>query len=195
MPTVDIPIKDPKNPPALKLPEKCVHCGKPREATMTMSIHMGVEKRSRQVVMEIPVPMCTEGERLERGVAKVTLVPFLVGGLLIGAAAFVPAWLIAPQGTTPQTLNFDLVFGGFVGLIAGIMGGTLVEFVFRLLFTPVYGRLLVDRPLTVMDIFSDSENFVGLSAKLSKDKKQLQLKFERDDVAREFVQMNLREKS
>ncbi len=189
---VNLPIQDPKNPPTLKFPARCVHCGRPTEETLPVKMPMGVEKRSKTVILELPLPMCAQGANLERSVAKVTLAPFLVGGLLIGLAAFVLAWLLTPEPPlqTVQTRFFGLVIGAFVGLIAGILGGSLVELAFKLLFAPVYGQLLMKRPLTAVEIFSDTENYVGLSAALSKDKKQLKLTFEREEIGREFQQLN-----
>lgn len=188
-----LPIQDPKKPPALKFPPRCVHCGQPTTETLPVKLPMGVEKRSRQVVLEFSLPMCAEGAKLERSLARVTLIPFLAGGLLIGLAGFVLGWLFAPEPPlqTLQTRFFDVVIGAFVGLTAGILGGMAVETVFKLLFAPVYGKLLLRRPLTAVEIFSDTENYVGLSATLSPDKKQLKLTFEREDVGREFQQINI----
>jgi len=161
---------------------------------MPMKLNMGVQKRQQVVLMDMPVPLCKACEQKERKVTMVTLVPFLIGGLLVGAIAFVPAWLIAPQGTMPQTMNFDLVFGGFVGLIAGIIGGTLVEFVLKIVFAPAYGKLLLKRPLTALSVFNDSEDVIGLSAKFADEKKKLKLTFENEEIAREFAVLNPQEK-
>ena len=122
-----------------------------------------------------------------------TLVPFFVGGLLVGIVVFVPAWLLTPQGTTPQTFNFDLIVGAFVGLIAGLIGGTLVEFVSKFVFAPAYGRLLLKRPPTVLSLFNDSEDVISLSAKFADEKKKLRLTFENDEIAREFAALNPQE--
>lgn len=188
--TIDLPISDPKNPPKIKFPDRCVNCGRPKHVVLPMKLTMGVEKRGQGVLMDFPVPLCAECERKEKQVTLVTLIPFLIGGFITGVIAFVPAWLLAPQGTTPQTLNFDLVFGGFVGLIVGLIGGTVVEFVAKLLFAPVYGRLLLKRPLSVVSLFNDSEDVVGLSAKFTDKKKSLKLTFENDGMAKEFGQIN-----
>jgi hypothetical protein len=192
--TVDIPIKDPKKPPSLKFPERCTNCGKPKETVLPLKLNTGVQKRGQMVLMDMPMPLCKACEQKERKVTMVTLIPFLVGGLLVGVVAFVPAWLIAPQGTTSQTIGFDWVFGGFVGLIAGITGGTLVEFVLKFVFAPAYGQLLLKRPLTVLSVFNDSEDVIGLSAKFADEKKKLKLTFENDEIAREFAALNLQEK-
>ena len=188
--TVEIPIPDPKKPPKLTFPDRCVNCGKPKHVVLPMKLNMGVEKRGQGVLMDFPVPLCAECERKEKRVTFVTLIPFLIGGFIAGVIAFVPAWLLAPQGTTPQTLNFDLVFGGFVGLIVGLIGGTVVEFVAKLLFAPMFGQLLLKRPLSVVGLFNDSEYVIGLSAKFTDKKKSLRLTFEHDGIAREFDQLN-----
>lgn len=191
--TLTLPIPDPKNPPVLKFPPRCVHCGQPTPETLPVKMAMGVEKRSRPVMLEFALPMCAEGAKLERSLAKVTLIPFLVGGLVIGLAGFILGWLFAPEPPlqTVQTRFFDVVIGAFVGLTAGILGGMAVETFFKLLFAPVYGKLLLQRPLTAVEIFSDTENYVGFSAALSPDKKQLKLTFEREEVGREFQQLNV----
>ena len=192
--TVEIPIKDPKKPPSLKFPERCTNCGAPKEAVLPLKLSTGAQKRGQMVLMDMPVPLCRVCEQKERKITNVTLVPFVIAGLLVGAIAFVPAWLIAPQGTTPQTLNFDLVFGGFIGLIAGVVGGTLVEFVLKLVFAPVYGQLLLKRPLTVLSLFTDSEDVIGLSARFTDGTTKLKLTFENDEIARGFAALNPLEK-
>lgn len=116
---------------------------------------------------------------------------FTIVCFLICAIAAIPAWLIAPQGTTPQTSNFDLAFAGFVGVTVGAMGGTAFEFVLKLLFAPAYAKLLLKRPLTVLSFFNDSEEVIGLSAKFTDGKKSLKLTFENDEVGREFEVLNL----
>ncbi len=192
--TLTLPISDPKKPPAVKFPPRCVHCGQPPAEFLPLQIPMGVQKRSGAVMLKLNVPMCVEGAKLERGIARVTLVPFLLGGLLTGLPAFVLVWLLTPENfvssTSRAAVFADLILGAFAGLVVGLFGGTLVEMASKLLFTPVYGKLLVKRPLTVLEILSDIENVLGFSAALSQDKKQLTLTFERENVGREFQQLN-----
>jgi len=188
--TVEVPIKDAKNPPKLKFPDRCVNCGKPKQVVMPMKLNMGVEKRGQGVLMDFPVPLCAECEKKERRITYVTLVPFVVVGFILGAIAFVPALLIAPEGTTPDTYNFPFVFAGFVGIVIGAIGGTVVEFVLKFLFAPAYGQLLLNRPLTILSFFNDSEDVIGLSAKFTEKKKSLKVTFENDEVAREFKRLN-----
>src|SRR4030095_2505823 len=170
---VEVPIKDPKNPPALKFPDRCVHCGKPKHTVMPLKLNMGVEKRGQGVLMDLPVPLCADCERKERRVTNVTLLPFTLAGLLICGLAFIPVWWITPDGTTVQTIGFAPLMGVFAGMIAGIIGGTIIEFILKLLFAPAYGQLLLKRPLTIFSLFNDSEDVIGLSAKFTDGKKSL----------------------
>jgi hypothetical protein len=194
---INIPIQDPKNPPSVKFAALCVHCGQPTADVLPLAIPMGVQKRSEPVIMKLPVPLCAEGAKLERGLAKVTLIPFLIGGLLIGIPAFFLAWLLTPENfissTSRAAVFADLILGAFAGLMAGLIGGSLIEMAFKLLFAPAYGKLLLKRPLTVLEILNDTETCVGFTAALSKDKKQLQLTFEHEQVGREFQQLNNRQ--
>jgi hypothetical protein len=183
-------IKDQKNPPVLKLPARCVNCGNPQETTMKIGLNMGVQKRSKPVMMDVVVPMCNVCAEKERSVTKVTLVPFLAAGSMIGIVVFVIVALISPEGTTSQTVSLPFVLGGTAGLIAAVISGTAVEFVAKLLFTPFYGKLLVKRPLTVFGVFNDSEDVIGLSFRFGEKKKSLKLIFENEDIAREFTSLN-----
>ena len=189
--TVEIPIRDKKNPPALKFPERCVHCGKPKYAVLPLKLSMGVEKRGQGVLMDMPVPLCADCERKERRITNVTFLPFLIGGVLICAIVFVPVWLITPDGETIQTIGFAPAVGAFAGVIAGLIGGSVVEFGLKFLFAPAYGRLLLKRPLSIFSLLNDSEDVIGLSAKFTDQKKSLKLTFENDEVGREFESLNL----
>jgi len=192
--TVEIPITDKKKPPVLKFPERCANCRKPKHVVMPMKLNMGVQKRGQGVLMDLPMPLCVECEKKERRITNVTLLPFFIAGLLVCVIVFIPVWLITPDGTTAQTLGFSVTVGTFVGLIAGVVGGTIVEFVLKLMFAPVYGQLLLKRPLTVFSLFNDSEDLIGLSARFTKEKKSLKLTFENEEIAREFEKLNTSEK-
>ncbi|MEW6406704.1 MAG: hypothetical protein AB1649_33400 [Chloroflexota bacterium] len=157
---------------------------------MKITFNMGVEKRSRVVMMELVVSLCNEHAAQERRIASATLVPFLVGGAIFGAIAFVPALLLSPEGTMPDTTSFPFVFGGFVALVVGTISGTAVEFITRLLAAIKYGSMLRKRPLTIFQFFADTEYLPGLSAKLARDKKSLYLEFENADFGREFARLN-----
>lgn len=187
---IQIPIRNLKKPHGLKFPQRCTNCGKAQEEVLTLSLHTGSQVRSLPQVLAFKVPMCKACAEKERSIAKVTLIPFLVGGLIFGVIAFIPAAFIAPEGTTPQTLNFPIVFGGFVGLIVGVIFGTIVEFVVKMLSMPSYGKTLARRPLTAFSLFHATDEFVGISVNLLVEKKVLQFEFENEEIAREFAKLN-----
>src|SRR5690606_25945943 len=112
------------NPPELKLPERCVHCGKAKEELLALSFDMGVQRKNQPVVMKIPVPMCKKCAEKERSIAKVTMIPFLIATLIFGIIAFLPATLMVPENPAPEniyTVGFPFMVGGFVGLVVGII--------------------------------------------------------------------------
>jgi hypothetical protein len=193
--SIDIPIMDKKNPPTLVFGTRCVNCGKPNETMLGISLQMDAQKRGQPVIMKLDVPMCTACADKERGIAKVTLVPFLIGGFLVGLLVFIPVVLIAPDGTSTQTLSMPWVIGGIAGLIAGLIGGSLVEFLVKILAAPFYGRLVTRRPLTLFALLTESDQLLGLAAKFSRESNMVQLIFENEDVAREFKKLNPTERS
>jgi len=191
---INIPIYDLKKPPVLKFPECCVSCGKPKDTTLCITLNMGVQKQSRTVTMQLTIPMCNTCAEKERSIAKVTLIPFMIAGFLIGVIVFVPVAFITPEGTTSQTIGFPLVVGAFAGLIAGMIGGTVVEFFVKMLAVPVYGKLLARRPLTLLGFLTENDQLIGISAKFLRETKIVQLEFENEEIAREFAQLNSLEK-
>jgi hypothetical protein len=146
------------------------------------------------VQLEFGVPMCADCVAKENRIGNVTWLPFFIVGLLVCAVVFVPVWLFSPEGTMPQTYALPYVLGAFVGMIAGIAVGTLVEFGLKLLLAPAYGKLLLKRPLTVFLVLNDAENLIGLSTRFADNKKILKLTFENDEIAREFLALNPQEK-
>lgn len=188
--SLDIPIKDKKNPPALKFPDQCVNCAKTKETMLGITLQMGVQKRGQNVAMDIKVPMCNACADKERGIAKVTLIPFLIAGVVIGLIVFVPVTLLAPEGTSTQTFSLPWMVGSIAGLIAGILGGTVAELIVKTMAVPFYGKLVMQRPLTVFGIFSESDQLIGISAKLLREVSKVHLTFENDTIARAFEKLN-----
>ncbi|MFN3490590.1 MAG: hypothetical protein ACK40V_00050 [Anaerolineales bacterium] len=187
---IQILISDLKKPPLLKLPERCVNCGKNKEEILSLNFDMGVQKKSGQVIMKIPVPMCNACAAKERSIAKATLIPFVIGGAIFGAIAFVPAFIFSPEGVTPDTATFPYTFGAFVGLVVGTIFGTIIEAIVKIISIPVYGKLITIRPLTILSFFSNTDDLIGISAKFIKDKKQIQLQFENQEIENEFKILN-----
>ena len=192
--TVDIPIKDPKKPPKLNFPDRCVNCGKPKARTWSVKLSTGAQKSGQMVQLEFDVPLCAECVAKENKIGNVTWIPFFVVGLLACIVVFVPVWIFSPEGTSPQTYALPYVLGAFAGMVAGIVAGSLVEFGLKLLLSPMYGKLLLKRPLTILSVLNDSENLIGISAKFAEQRKILKLTFENDETGREFSALNSQEK-
>lgn len=190
---VDVPIKDPKKPPNLVFPDRCVNCGKSKVKTFPVKLNTGAQKRGQMIQVEFDVPLCTECTAKENKIGNVTWIPFFLVGLIACVVVFFPVWLLVPEGPTLQTSEFPLVLGAFVGLMAGMIVGTLVEFILKMSFAPSYGKLLLKRPLTILSIFTDSEDMIGLSTRFADQKKVLKMSFENDDIGREFMALNSQE--
>lgn len=193
--TVDVSIKDPKKPPKLTFPDRCVNCGKPKARTWSIKLNTGAQKRGQMIQLEMDVPLCAECAAKENKIANVTWLPFFITGLLAFVIVFIPVMLISPEGTTAQTINMPYILGAVAGLFAGMIVGTLVEFGLKMLFAPAYGKLLLKRPLTVFSALTDSEDLIGLSTRFADGRKRLNLSFENDEIAREFVALNPQEKT
>ena len=192
--SVDVPIKDPKKPPKLNFPDRCVHCGKSKARTLPIKLNAGAQTKSGQMIqLAFDVPLCAECTLKENKLGNVTWIPFFIAGLLSCIVVFIPVWLMSPEGTTAQTYALPYVLGAFVGMIAGMIVGTLVEFILKMVFAPAYGTLLLTRPLTIFSVFNDSEDLIGLSTRFTNGRKTLTMMFENDDIAREFIALNPQE--
>lgn len=194
MVTVDIPIKDPKKPPKLTFPDRCVNCGKPKSRTWAVKLNTGAQKKGQMIQLEMDVPLCADCVTKENRIGNVTWIPFFAVGILVCAVVFVPVMLVAPEGTNPNTYMFPYVLGASVGMAAGMLVGTLVEFGLKLLMAPIYGKLLLKRPLTVISVLNDSENLIGFSTRFAENRKILKITFENDEIAGEFRSLNPQEK-
>ncbi|MBS4062622.1 MAG: hypothetical protein KG029_19660, partial [Bacteroidetes bacterium] len=74
--------------------------------------------------------------------------------------------------------------------VSAVVGGTIVEFVLKLLAAPYFGKLLTSRPPTIIALGRDQHDIVGLRAQLNPDKSALTLTFEREEMAKEFAALN-----
>jgi hypothetical protein len=191
--TVDIPIKDPKKPPKLVFPDGCVNCGKPKVRTLPVRINTGAQKRGQMVQVEFDAPLCADCLAKENKIGNLTWIPFFLVGLLTCVAVFIPVWLVSPEGPNLQTAELPYVLGASAGILAGILTGTLVEFILKMLFSVSYGKLLLKRPLTILSVFNDSEDMIGLSTRFVDQRKTLKISFENDEIAREFMARNPQE--
>lgn len=163
------------------------------ERRLPLKLSTGAQKRGQMVQLEMDVPLCSECLAKENKIGNITWIPFFIVSLLVCAIVFVPVWLLAPEGGVGQNYQFPYVLGAFVGMLAGIAAASLVEFGLKMMLAPVYGKLLTKRPLTVVSVFSDSDDLIGLSAWFTEKKEKLRLTFENDETAREFIALNPQE--
>jgi hypothetical protein len=162
--------------------------------TTPVKLNTGAHTKGGQMVqLAFDVPLCAECAARENRIGDVTWIPFFIVGTLVFVLVFIPVWLFSPEGTTTQTLTMPYVLGASAGLFSGVIVGSLVEFGLKILLAPVYGKLLLKRPLTIFSIFTDSEDLVGFSTRFTDGKQLLRLTFENDEIAREFTALNPQE--
>jgi hypothetical protein len=191
--TIDIPIKDPKKPPKLVFPDRCVNCGKPKVKTLPVKLNTGAQKRGQMIQLAFDVPLCADCSAKENRIGNVTWIPFFIVGLPVCVIVFIPVLLLSPEGTTSQTLSMPYILGAAAGMVSGMIAGTLVEFILKIAFASSYGKLLLKRPLTIVSVFRDSEELIGLSIRFEDNRKTLKINFENDEIAREFIALNPQE--
>ena len=155
-----------------------------------MKLSTGAQKKGQMTQLELDVPLCVECVAKENKIGNVTWIPFFAVGLLTCVIVFIPVWLVAPEGTNPNTYAFPYVLGASAGMLAGIVTGSLVEFGLKMLLSPFYGKLLLKRPLTALSVLNDTEDLIGFSAKFADQRKTLKLTFENDEIGREFADLN-----
>jgi hypothetical protein len=183
-----------KNMPVF--PDRCASCGAAREAESRLGLNRLVMrgKRQEQLALTYSIPHCRQCARSTQAVFLAGLIPFLLGFLLIGGAAFIVvtlgafAWGLDDYGQ-PANAN-SLVLGAAAGLFCGLIGGFLVELAARVVLLPFFGAALFRAPLLAMQMLSDADYVAGLSAKLNADGSTLQLTFSNPDIAREFQSLN-----
>lgn len=195
--TLSIPIKSSRQLPKLRFPETCLHCGKPRTGTRPLSLDVGSGKR-KSISLELEPPLCQACLTLESRVEWVSLIAFAVSALFWAVVGFLVGLFVLPNlslwslaGITGMQLSEAvMVLSGLSALIAAVAGGTLTELGLRVLALPVLGGIILKRPLTLLGLFQERHDVVGLSARLTNNKKTLLLTFEREDAAREFAHLN-----
>jgi hypothetical protein len=197
----NVPIPD-GFAPELTFPARCVSCAKRAETTSRLGIVKNIERRKgrgrkqQTVRIQYDVPHCAACARTTKAVFLAGLIPFGLGFLLLGGAAFIMVtWSAALSGLDdvgqPANAN-SLVLGAAAGLIGGIAGGFLFELAARLLLLPIMGRALLRAPLLVPTFFTDVDYIGGLTARPNADF-TLTLTFANTEIAREFEAANARQ--
>jgi hypothetical protein len=186
--------------PELKFPARCVSCANAADTTSRLGIVRNMPRRSgrgqQTVRIQFDVPHCAACARSTKAVFLAGLIPFALGFLIVGAAAFVVTGIWAARSGLddsgrPANSN-SLVLGAAAGLFGGIAGGFLFELAARLLLLPIMGRALLRAPLLVPSLFTDSDHIAGLTARPNADF-TLTLTFANGEIAREFEAANVGE--
>jgi hypothetical protein len=196
--TVQIAI--PSDGSAPPFPDRCVCCGAPKEAAsnlaLSRNVMVGKGKRQKQVQKSVKwaVPHCRRCASSTKSVFLAGCIPFGLGFVLLGLAAFLAvtgfAWWYGFDEMGRPNNNNSLVLGAFFGLLAGLLGGFLFELLARLVLLPFYGRALLGAPLLAKQLLDDSDHIAGLTAKMSADGTQMQLSFANASIAGEFEALN-----
>lgn len=196
--TLTVSIKSPRQLPKLLFPETCLHCGKPKTGTRPLSLNVSSSNKRKSILLELEPPLCQACIALESRMEWVSLIAFAVSALFWAAVGFLVGIFILPDlslwslaGITGMRLSEAVrVLSGLSALIAAVVGGTLTELGLRVLALPFLGGIILKRPLTVLGLFQERHDVVGLSAQLTGNKKTLILTFEREAAAREFASLN-----
>jgi len=184
-------------PDAAVFAGRCVGCGGAATTTSTLGFAKVVTNArgtQRPVHVTLPVPHCAACARTTKSVFLAALIPFVLGFLAIGGAAFaVVGFGAAAAGLDevgrPNNAN-SLVLGAGAGLVAGIVGAFVLELAARVLLLPVFGRALGQAPLFVPSLFTDADYVAGLTGLPNADLTAVTLTFARDDIASEFAAAN-----
>lgn len=154
-------------------------------------------QKQEQVSLTLQVPHCQRCARATKTVFLAGCVPFVLGGLLVGLVVFALVFFFSMQAGVDELGDDEswnsLILGGAAGLFAGLLAGFVFEVGARFVLLPFLGASLLRAPLLAMQFISDSDYVAGLTAKLSADGSRLELRFARDEAAREFAAVNSRQ--
>lgn len=179
---------------------ECVACGATADTSSTLLLERLVVVRpgvQRTRGLRWSVPHCAACARVTKSTFLAAFVPFALGFLVTGAAAFLAvAWGTIALGLDDSTAvaaprtPASLVLGGLAGLVVGLVGGFLMELVARVLLLPWMGRALWRMPLFVPSLLTDLDAVAGLSVSPNADLSAVTLRFDRADAAAAFAAAN-----
>ena len=193
MSTLQVPFDQNQSP---VFPDRCVGCGGKKEAESQVQIERLIPrgKTQKQITLKYLIPHCSVCARSTKAVFLAGCIPFVVGFLIFGVAAFLVVGLGAMQRGLddygqPGNSN-SLVLGAAAGLFAGLVGGFLSELVSRVLLIPFFGSSLIKAPLLATQFLKDSDYVAGLSIGLDRTASTVTLEFANEEIAREFAALN-----
>lgn len=182
---------------SLVWPERCVGCGAaPTTHSQLAFAKVVTNARGTQTPKhrKLAVPHCDGCARATKAVFLAGLVPFVLGFLVAGGAAFaVVAFNASAAGLDdigrPNNAN-SLVLGAAAGLGAGLVGAFVVELAARVLLVPILGGALWRAPLFVPSLLTDVDYVAGLTGRPDAGLTAVTLTFTNDDAARDFAAAN-----
>ncbi len=194
--TLTIAMTDDDTAP-LVIPERCVGCGAaPTTQSQLSFAKLVTNARGTQTAVhrKLAVPHCDACARSTKAVFLAGLVPFTLGFLVAGGAAFaVVAFNASLAGLDdigrPNNVN-SLVLGAAAGLGAGLVGAFVSEIAARVLLLPVLGSALWRAPLFVPSLLTDVDYVAGLTGRPDAGLSAITLTFTNDDAARDFAAGN-----
>lgn len=184
-------------PDAVVFPDRCAGCGASVTTTSTLAFAKVVTNArgtQRPVHVKLPVPHCHACARTTKAVFLAALVPFALGFLAVGGAAFAVVGFGAAAAGLDEIGRLNnansLVLGAAAGLGAGIVGAFGLELAARVVLLPLFGRALWQAPLFVPSLFTDADYVAGLTGRPNADLTAVALTFARDDIGRAFAAAN-----
>jgi hypothetical protein len=177
---------------SIGFPDCCVSCGRPVEAHSRLIV--GPAPQSGGEVPMVQVPHCRRCARGTQVIFLAGCLPFGLGFVLVGGAAFLAAAFGASllgldEIGQPNNAN-SLIIGAGAGLIAGIVGAVAFEVLARGLLLIVFDRALWNAPLLAAQMFDDSDHVAGLTYHPARAGRPARLTFFNDAVAAEFAALN-----
>jgi hypothetical protein len=197
--TITVPIPGGETP-AVVFPSRCAGCGGAPVTTSKLAIARLVPGRSgaqRPVTVSLDVPHCAACASATKAVFLAGFIPFALGFLVAGGAAFLFAgwqslvWGVdeGPTAGPPRT-PAALVLAALGGLLGGVAGGFIAELVARAMLLPFFGRALWRAPLLVPSFLTDSDRVAGVTARADPAMTELTLTFDLDEVGSELAAAN-----
>ncbi|MCC7207478.1 MAG: hypothetical protein IT323_09235 [Anaerolineae bacterium] len=193
----ELPAEDEPAFPAL-----CHCCGRAAEVDRKLSLSRLVVRGKSQeaVTKQYTIPLCARCGRADDRIALMSWASALLGMIVISAGTFVA--LLYLQGVL-QRAGINLGYGEVISergngllilagmaLIAGILGGGVIEGLLKLLAVPFLGRALYWAPFLLRQVFGDVAYVAGLTGKFTDDGRRVQLRFFNPAVGRAFAQEN-----
>jgi predicted lysophospholipase L1 biosynthesis ABC-type transport system permease subunit len=185
----------------LIFPDRCVCCGKPKEAETAVKVSRLIQEKRSQVnrSASLQVPLCFRCKRTDQRIFLLSLGSFVLGLAGVGVACFLllSYWdtrlgIMSSLGanTIPGNPGTGVLIILSISFIVGVGGGFLLEAILKALLIPFVGKALYYAPIMAIQLLGDVEYTAGLQARLSKDAKSIQLRFFNDNVASDFGALN-----